>query len=687
MISVLLISGTLLMGKVAFAIETLELKIQAVQGPQWRSGEVVLKLDLRDSKVLSLVAHISSLNLPAPFEDARSADIQCPRAERRQSTWTCDEASVVVRFAKRDALTFNASIALDEGRNEWRLQAAQQKFAGGTLQLDLRSHSGQLQIDARIETLDIVNVQRLAALIGQVIPLGATAGKVSGRIQLQQSARKGQAMLDLRIRDLAFSDAQGLRAAEKVSADLRLDAQSDGKRWRFDSAIELSNGLVYIDPLLVEVAAKPVSLLTKGQISNDGAVAITHLEYVDPEFVRFSGKAQFVYQPAFALQELSLHLPQQKVAALYQRYLKPFAGAGLAANLRLEGRLSATLDWMQGAGEAPRIASRVNIDALDLGDSEGQMTMLGMQGQIAWHANHGVEQAISELSWESAQLRALPFGAGAIQMRLQDRQVHLLKPVQLALLDGRVTVERFLGRALGQDEQYMEMQLSLSPISLQQLSDRLAWLPLSGQIAGRIPKLIWSQDSIHVDGDVNMELFDGNARISELSVSNPFSPTSQLHADVQIEGIELGVLSQAFSFGRIDGRLNVRVKDLVLQNWQPISFDAVLATPVDDDSRHRISQRAVDNLASLGGAGAVLSSTFLRFFDEFSYARLGLSCRLQNGICHMDGVAPAKGGYFIVEGGGMPPRVDVMGYNTRVDWKTLLDRLKAVSSSSEVIIK
>ncbi len=94
-----------------------------------------------------------------------------------------------------------------------------------------------------------------------------------------------------------------------------------------------------------------------------------------------------------------------------------------------------------------------------------------------------------------------------------------------------------------------------------------------------------------------------------------------------------------------------------------------------------------ENLASLGGAGAVLSSTFLRIFEEFSYRRLGISCRLSNGVCEMDGVAPAEGGYYIVEGGGLPPRIDVRGFNRRVDWEMLLSRLQLIVTSDGPVIR
>ena len=109
-------------------------------------------------------------------------------------------------------------------------------------------------------------------------------------------------------------------------------------------------------------------------------------------------------------------------------------------------------------------------------------------------------------------------------------------------------------------------------------------------------------------------------------------------------------------------------------------IDARFATPADDTSRHRISQKAVDNLSSIGGGGVggALSSGMLRFFEDFPYDRLGISCRLRNGICEMGGVAPAENGYYIVKGRFLPPRLNIIGYADRVNWRQLVSQVTAV---------
>jgi hypothetical protein len=89
----------------------------------------------------------------------------------------------------------------------------------------------------------------------------------------------------------------------------------------------------------------------------------------------------------------------------------------------------------------------------------------------------------------------------------------------------------------------------------------------------------------------------------------------------------------------------------------------------------------VQNISSVGDAGftASLQGRLLALFDDFGYRRIGISCRLANGVCTMAGLQPRDDGFVIVEGAGIP-RLDIVGFNRRVDWETLVERLAAVGS-------
>jgi len=137
-------------------------------------------------------------------------------------------------------------------------------------------------------------------------------------------------------------------------------------------------------------------------------------------------------------------------------------------------------------------------------------------------------------------------------------------------------------------------------------------------------------------------------------------------------------LTETFSFGRIEGPLDGDVKGIQLVGWPPNRFDLHLYTPADGDSRHRISQRAVQNLTELGsGVPAGLSATFLSVFEEFRYDRIDVKVLLQGDRAELDGLARPDGGYYLVRGSGLP-RIDVIGRNRSVAWKDLVERLQQI---------
>ncbi|MEP6908419.1 MAG: hypothetical protein ABI858_10635, partial [Pseudoxanthomonas sp.] len=99
--------------------------------------------------------------------------------------------------------------------------------------------------------------------------------------------------------------------------------------------------------------------------------------------------------------------------------------------------------------------------------------------------------------------------------------------------------------------------------------------------------------------------------------------------------------------------------------------------------KRRISQRAVQDLSNVGGAGGgglgnSLQAQALKLFDDFGYRQIGISCRLAEQVCDMDGLGSAGNGFIIVQGSGLP-RLTVVGFNRRVDWPTLVERLVAVT--------
>src|SRR3546814_9085961 len=98
---------------------------------------------------------------------------------------------------------------------------------------------------------------------------------------------------------------------------------------------------------------------------------------------------------------------------------------------------------------------------------------------------------------------------------------------------------------------------------------------------------------------------------------DPLGIGPRMSADMQMRNLDLGALTRTFSFGNIEGKLDGDVNNLQLVNWQPTHFDDEVR---DRPGRYpsKISQRAVENISALGGAGAAaaIKRSYLRFYNE-----------------------------------------------------------------------
>jgi hypothetical protein len=335
----------------------------------------------------------------------------------------------------------------------------------------------------------------------------------------------------------------------------------------------------------------------------------------------------------------------------------------------------AAIWWKQG-----RLAGiRLDLDDVSFDDREGRYGMAGLQGRVDWAAEDAKRH--SDLRWRDGHLYRLPLGTGQIAAESAESELRLREPALISVLDGELQIDDFELAFPAESPWGWRIDGILTPVSLPRLCQSLDWPEFAGKLSGVIPDVRYADGRLEVGGMLLVRAFDGDITLANLQLQQPLSTVPRLRVDARVDNIDLEALTGAFSFGRIEGRLDGRVDGLDMEAWRPVAFDAAFATPTGDTSRHRISQKAVDNISSIGGGGVggVLSRSMLRFFDDFPYDKLGISCRLENGTCEMGGVAPATNGYYIVKGRFLPPRLDVIGFADRVNWRSLVAQLVAVT--------
>jgi hypothetical protein len=363
-----------------------------------------------------------------------------------------------------------------------------------------------------------------------------------------------------------------------------------------------------------------------------------------------------------------------EVPAAFAAYVANVLATSSIGDAQTRGSLSGELSIADNA----LTALHVKPENLDFSANKGALHLSGMTGEISWAPPGAADAQISRLSWTSGGAYGLAGGASGIEFVAYGTNFALTRPAKLPVFDGAIAVDNFAMGNLGTANMEVSFKGAVEPISMPLLAKAFGWPEFSGTIAASIPGVRLKDNLLTFDGNVESQVFGGRVVGSNIRLQDPLGNFPQFFADVRARDLDLELVTRTFEVGTITGRLEADVLGLQLFAWTPQAFDARLATPKGDKSRHRISAKAVSSLSNVGGGGGgvvqALQSGVLRFFDDYSYDKLGIRCRLIGEVCEMSGIEPAPNGYYIVKGSGLP-RIDIVGSQGRVNWNQLLSSI------------
>ncbi len=526
------------------------------------------------------------------------------------------------------------------------------QLPGMTLEFDYRFDTGSWQISAQLRN---VPGKQLAIFLPATMPQ-FNQGKLSGMLRISGEASGVAAMAaDMQLADMGFSDASGLHAAEKLRGTIKFAAARKAARWAWQGNIAWQSGELFWQPLYLRGGHR-----VSASGSLDGILLKIEQATVDlPEAGRVQLAALWDMKRG-ALAECTARGDNLALEKLFADYAKPFLDKGALAESSLYGHADVDWQYRDGATQALRLVLR---DA-GVADAERRFALLGVNSEIDWQAD---APRTANIAFAGGALLGVPLGSGQWTVEMRGMEFGVAHGV-LPVLDGELELRDFRLNREGA-AWHWQFAASLSQVSMEQFSQAAGWPKMLGTLAGIIPRVSYDGEEINVDGALLFNMFDGSVAATQLKLADPFGRAPRLSGNLSMRELDLDLLTRTFSFGNMQGRIDVDVNNLELQNWQPARFDARLSSSAGNYPR-KISQKAVQNISALGGAGAVaaIQRSYLRFFENFGYDRIGWSCALRNGVCAMGGVDNGNGGaYAIVKGGGIPA-ITVMVYNRSVSW-------------------
>ncbi|MFY2764529.1 hypothetical protein [Arenimonas sp. MALMAid1274] len=649
---------------------TLHVEVDRVGAGVGTMQDVRLKLAWPDGAATGeLEMRVAQLDFPLLSYRARELVWRCPLRRGSGGEWRCDGP---VSAAGAAAQTLALSIAPTATRAELALGKRRIAYTSQASSPDL----------SRID-LNAVPVAWLKAYLAGLWAEGQwTQGQLSGRIDvIAPQSGPFEVRTDLQLDDIGLETPDGWLAAAGLSTRLRLDYREQGTRTRVQARLDTRTGEFLAQGLYVPLPSTPVQLQVTAEQDGAGPWRLPELSWLDGQVLRVQGQAALT--PDLDLAELKLDMKLGDLAVARDRYLSGFLAPAGFGDLVLSGQARASLQL--AGGELAAMA--LDLAQVNAVDPKQRFTLAGVQGDLRWTA--APAPVAGRLGWQSGALYGIGLGPAELDFESRDGELRLQQPEAIAVLGGKLSLDqlRWQAPAGGQGTRF-QLGATLDGLDLGSLSQRLGWPAFTGSLSGRIPAARYENGVLTLDGGLAMQVFGGQVALSELVMERPFGVAPTLSADIRIQDLDLEPLTAAFEFGSITGRLDGRIAGLRMVDWSPVAFDARLESDPDWKGKRRISQRAVEDISKVGGAGLVagLQTQVLKFFDDFGYARLGLACRLRDNVCAMDGVGSAGDGYTIVEGAGLP-RIQVVGFRRQVDWPTLLERLTAATQGQSPVIE
>jgi len=255
--------------------------------------------------------------------------------------------------------------------------------------------------------------------------------------------------------------------------------------------------------------------------------------------------------------------------------------------------------------------------------------------------------------------------------------------INLPIFGGLISMKDVSYSDLLSPDRLLRLAVDIRNINLGEAGKAIEFPEFSGRLTGTIPLAIIKGNKLETEGEIIAKVFGGQVKIDGLSADNVFSPIRSLESSIEIEGIDLGEMTRTFEFGHISGILRGKVENLVIVNGQAQSFRTLIETVKRRGTKQQVSVEALRKISILGtGASTSLFDRgFYRLFKKYRYDKMGFKASLNNDNLMLKGIERDANREYLVKGGLLPPKVNIVTFSQRVSFKEMVKRLKRIEQA------
>jgi len=567
--------------------------------------------------------------------------------------------------------------------------------------IEIASFNADIPLDYKMETLTIkeasVKAQGITGKINgfKYITKKGISLTISFRTEISKgtgSHIKGDA--DLRIMEAGFSSPDGSTAAEGVDMKasggfaLSLPLTEAKINMRAEaSGFELLTGGFYGSFKDKGVRASLKGLYNAG----DDSITISGSELGIPEIgeLMVSGKLFNITGPTRFDVEIKLSdLSNKKAFELFLRdtFKESYP---ILAGLNVSGKTSFNLS-AKGSREKFLLHGSLETVETDIASTSSGLSVKGLNASLPVDLSYP-EAAPSDIKVKEAvnfgALKVQDISWGGLNIKninvypaIQRNDLLFREDISLPVFGGEVALRHIKYNQILNPERSLFLSIDINGLDLGKLSAALALPRLNGNLSGAIHEAKFAGNNLSADGEIILKLFGGELRLHNFSINNLTGKTPSIKTSVDIKSINLGALTGAFEFGNISGIMNGYIKELMITDGQAEQFDASLESVRGKGTEQWISVDALENISVLGSGSStsILNKGIYRLFKKYRYEKIGFKGSLRNDNLLLSGIQGEGGKQYLVKGGAIPPKVDVISYTQNISFREMVKRLKRI---------
>ncbi len=529
--------------------------------------------------------------------------------------------------------------------------------------------------------------------------------QVRGKDSLQLNAVRNERgewnfTSEMELQDLGFQTLDGGSMGEKISCHMTLDGKLDVQSSHIEAKanLKVDKGEILFDRFYLDLNRSGFLSSVQGHFDlPQKSLKLGHVEFELKDILSLDMDGTVHFQGPRPHLNLSVHVPKTPLEPLFHHFvLEPFKterpslaslklGGTIAADLKLIGTMS---DWM--------VKGRCHWHGGEFSLADGGFSSVGIDLDLpVWHqspvtsdeSDVSGKKLAGKLSIHSFILPPLPEQSLGFSLNASPNRLAVPSPTLLKFSGGEIEIGPLVCRDIYRSHRSIETSLTLDSIQLDPLLSALLPQPIVGEIGGELEAVHFEGHALRTKGDLRAKVFGGEIHISGLGGSGLFTSAPLLKLNAQWKDLHLGDLTRETSFGKIEGILKGYINDLQIAYGQPQKFDLLLETVKKKGIPQKISVKAVDNIALIGGGQSPfmgLAGGFAAIFREFPYEKIGIHASLENDVFRINGTIKEGGAEYLVKRGSFSG-VNVVNQNpdNRIRFKDMVKRIRRVTTSKK----